>query len=454
MMSAGSGPPSIVSGLELKEAAADGSSEHVGTMKGGDVVDRRSPLRSPRSRKLAAGAGFVLLVLGALFISTEPTVEARERPTAQDIGAARELVRHLKAARGVDRGVRVTIDNRMLHGLAALTRDASGLDRIVAHVSGGVLAAEASIPLPFGLWINTSASATGQHQGFPDVRLKVGRVAFPEAAGRWCAELGRWLLRIKGATIPPLDELVREAKISERSVVTELALPVRTNLVGGLISAGGTRVDEQLVASIYCRMAAAQRKEPANALNQLVGATFAGAPRTGRETYGRAAFVALSLFVVGEVAEPLAPAAAKKAKACPRPSGTILLHDRPDLAKHWALSAALTSVLGAEAAGNLGEWKELDDSLANGSGFSFVDLAADRSGVALARRALASETSDATLEALRLASEEDLLPVELLQGPEGLSDMIFVDRFGSLDQEKYRAAVAWIDRKLAENQRH
>src|SRR5690606_24469636 len=142
-----------------------------------------------------------------------------------------------------------------------------------------------------------------------------------------------------------------------------LALPNNSGMVGGLISASGTSLDNPLVGAIYCRMASAQRTDPARTLPELVRRAFDKAHAAESEAYSRAALVALSLFVVGDQAESLAPKAAALTKACPRPGDAVLLQQREDLAKHWAFSAGLTAVLGGEASASLGEWKELHDSL-------------------------------------------------------------------------------------------
>ena len=79
--------------------------------------------------------------------------------------------------------------------------------------------------LPAGLWINASATVTGEHSGFPAYRLKVGRVTFPLAASRWIAELGRRVLRLNGVDIPPLDDLVSHYPDKLRNLMAELRLP-------------------------------------------------------------------------------------------------------------------------------------------------------------------------------------------------------------------------------------
>jgi hypothetical protein len=124
------------------------------------------------------------------------------------------------------------------------------------------------------------------------------------------------------------------------------------------------------------------------------------------------------------------------------------LRGRTDLAKHWGLSAALAATLGERVAANLGEWKELHDSLPEGSGFSFVDLAADRSGLHVARKALDARSAGSTARFLTSVTEEALLPSVLVRAPEGLSGEEFERVFGSLDHGRYRAAIAWIDQRL------
>ncbi|MDQ3481832.1 MAG: YfiM family protein, partial [Pseudomonadota bacterium] len=175
-----------------------------------------------------------------------------------------------------------------------------------------------------------------------------------------------------------------------------------------------------------------------------------GGSEANPEEYNRASFVAISLAVVGRRAEALLPQGAELRNKCAVPVGVVRLQRRVDLAMHWALSAGLTSIFGARAAENLGDWKELDDSLPQGSGFSFIDLAANRSGVQTALLALARPTAAATKEQLSRATDDYMLPKALLEAPEGLSDASFVQRFGNLEQRRYREAVSRIDRTLSQ----
>jgi hypothetical protein len=401
------------------------------------------------ARRIALALGLLIVAFALLFVSLSPSVGVHRRPTPDNIAAAREVWRQMKAAQGSTGETRVEVDNEALVGIAALASDATGYARFDARIADGELSGEASIALPAGLWINVTARATGEHQSFPAYRLKVGRLPLPEVAGRWAADLVRQGLRLKGAKVPPLDSMIRHLEIDQKDLVADLVLPPDSGVVDGIVSAGGRSLNQPLISDIYCRIAAAQRRSPASTLAEQVRRTFDPAHIDENEDSRRAAFVALSFLVVAERAEALAPQAAALSEDCPRPRRGFVLQKREDLAKHWAFSAALAAVLGEETAASLGEWKELDDSLPNGSGFSFVDLAADRSGMQAALRALEPDTAAQESAQLSRATDEDLLPRVLLERPEGLSDASFVDRFGALDRARYRQAVASIDRALA-----
>ncbi|MGV2436495.1 MAG UNVERIFIED_CONTAM: hypothetical protein LVT10_17695 [Anaerolineae bacterium] len=62
------------------------------------------------------------------------------------------------------------------------------------------------------------------------------------------------------------------------------------------------------------------------------------------------------------------------------PPYAAFLYKRTDLAKHFMGAAALSVSTNRLFANALGEVKELRDAQTGGSGFSFVDLAADKAG--------------------------------------------------------------------------
>ena len=412
---------------------------------------RRGMTRHPLAIACAV-LGLLLLGLVLLLVSFQPSVPAQEPPTAQTIQAARDAIRQTEEPLSVSgRGSQVRLDNRMLHGLAALAGDIGGA-RTDARVSGGVLTVNSSFPLAAGWWLNSSATVSGRHRGFPDLKLRVGRISLPLAAGKRVAEFGRWIAKAKGLRLPPLDEIVTELSVEQEELVAAIRLPKRGQMFDALIAAGGTGTSNRLVGRIYCDLAASQRAQPVTQLPLLVRRAFGRAPSSEAEAYNRAAFVALALYVVGDRAYPLAPSTEQAVKACGSATSSILLRGRADLAKHWTFSAALQAVLGNSPATAFGEWKELADSLPSGSGFSFIDLAADRSGLRIARLGVDESSAAALAKWLATATEEDLLPGQLLRAEEGLPESAFVRRFGTIEAKNYKAAVAWIDGELSHSQ--
>ncbi|MEC7534389.1 MAG: hypothetical protein VYB96_06665 [Pseudomonadota bacterium] len=82
------------------------------------------------------------------------------------------------------------------------------------------------------------------------------------------------------------------------------------------------------------------------------------------------------------------------------------------------------------------------------SGFSFVDLAADRSGIMTAQALLEpARLEDARARLLR-AGEADLLPAATLELSDGLTDAQFARRYGATDDPRFAEKVKQIDAML------
>src|SRR3546814_20196288 len=92
-----------------------------------------------------------------------------------------------------------------------------------------------------------------------------------------------------------------------------------------------------------------------------------------------------------------------KTPPCALTAFATRLHGRADTPKHWVLSAALTMFMDEKTGRAIGLWKELDDSLPGGSGFSFVDLAADMAGVRSGKAARGGTAIDKVIEIGRAA---------------------------------------------------
>lgn len=127
----------------------------------------------------------------------------------------------------------------------------------------------------------------------------------------------------------------------------------------------------------------------------------------------------------------------------------VTISGRHDLVQHLFVSAALKMVADSGFSHAVGEFKELLDSN-GGSGFSFADLAADRTGVKLAEMATKSEPSARKLQ-YHLKDgliESDFFP-DIGKLPEGLSDKEFKERYHDVQSVAYQDIVARIDQEIA-----
>jgi hypothetical protein len=128
----------------------------------------------------------------------------------------------------------------------------------------------------------------------------------------------------------------------------------------------------------------------------------------------------------------------------------ITLRGRNDLAQHFWVSAALAVLSDEERSMTVGIGKELMDATPGGSGFSFVDLTADRAGTLLAQVATTNADSARELQERirRGMSSEDFCP-DIRGLPEGISRDDFQSEYGGLGGEKTGKVVEEIRRRLS-----
>ncbi|QDU87791.1 hypothetical protein Pla175_11580 [Pirellulimonas nuda] len=124
--------------------------------------------------------------------------------------------------------------------------------------------------------------------------------------------------------------------------------------------------------------------------------------------------------------------------------GEPTLAGRRDLAQHFFVSAMVVANAGATAANAAGLAKEQSDSN-GGSGFSFVDLAADRAGVRFAEAVLSGR-----LPLARVAGgfRAGMFMPDTTGLAEGLQAEAFEEQFGGVDDERFRAAQQDIEARI------
>jgi hypothetical protein len=127
----------------------------------------------------------------------------------------------------------------------------------------------------------------------------------------------------------------------------------------------------------------------------------------------------------------------------------ITLHGRRDLARHFWVSAGLAVLSDDAKSMTVGTAKEIMDS-AGGSGFSFVDLTADRAGTLFTVAATRNEQAARAMQA-RIRNGvviADFVP-NLLDLPEGISSDDFQVEYGGLGGKRTKKIVEEVRRRLA-----
>lgn len=129
---------------------------------------------------------------------------------------------------------------------------------------------------------------------------------------------------------------------------------------------------------------------------------------------------------------------------------TAFLYKRSDLAQHFIGSAALTASADNQVAKVVGEAKELSDAQEGGSGFSFVDLAADKAGTRFGEIATASPESARQLQRamMQINDYTDFMP-DPRDLPEKMNAEAFKTRYGAIDSAAYQALSQRIDARIA-----
>lgn len=131
-----------------------------------------------------------------------------------------------------------------------------------------------------------------------------------------------------------------------------------------------------------------------------------------------------------------------------RPPNPTLIAGRRDLSQHFIISAGLKLLSEQGVTNAIGEFKELMDRVLGGSGYSFVDLAADLAGVALAQAAINPETALQTQQRLADNAEESSFMPSIDGLPEGLDKLSFVERFGEVNSPAYNQQVELISQRI------
>lgn len=135
----------------------------------------------------------------------------------------------------------------------------------------------------------------------------------------------------------------------------------------------------------------------------------------------------------------------------PVPSGyySAFMYKRVDLAQHFIASAALTASVNGQLASVIGEQKELSDA-DGGSGFSFIDLAADKAGTHFGEMATSTPENARKIQRAMagIKSYSDFMP-DPRDLPEKMKADEFKERYGAIGSPAYKEVLKQINERIA-----
>lgn len=349
--------------------------------------------------------------------------------------------------------------------MAFMSRGINRLSGCVKVTTDGINIAF-SLRLPHNLigdYLNLRARIGPSEDGFHITQASLGRVSIPGWMVFYMTRfLLNWILGDRGGTVALAS--VKSVTIEEKSVFIQIRpipyLKERVARIKERFKSIRDRVallgDPGTVRIYYAKLLEIDKsfptKEPVS-LAQFIRPLFqlalerAGDPADENQ----AAVLALGMFLGSEhFGSFIGPVKTKKMKKQPRRIRRVVLGNREDLRLHFLISAGLKIISDRGITHAVGEFKELMDAERGGSKFSFVDLAADRTGVRFAEvatdRSGGAKRIQWTLS--RETREETFFP-NVQELPEGLSQAEIEHFFGNVESDIYLALVRAIDQCIA-----
>jgi hypothetical protein len=389
----------------------------------------------------------LVAVLMLLTLSRSPAAAVSRAPSSEEVDSARRVYGRVRLAQVQPGQHRIDATWAELSAVAELGGRALGIERMALDRDGNTGRVTASVPLPLGFWLNGRAYLRADAGNNLRISGWIGHLPIPAFLVHAFIGLSRQVVIMRGAEMPPLSQLVNGFSVGEKGLSALVDMPTRSRFFSAMSALRSGSIDQERVESSYCQLVKQQKAQPNNDFAVQVSRAFGAAD--GSVADNRAAFVALSMLVAETDVGSLPNGPAAIIKRCGRLKGSVQLLGRDDLPKHWSVSAALTSTFGSQASISIGTWKEVSDSGAGGSGFSLVDLAADRSGTFSALHGTEADQAASVRAWLAGVSQAELLPVSALALAEGMTEAEFNSRYTSTDSAEFALSVKRIDDTLA-----
>lgn len=414
----------------------------------------------------------ILLLLACLAVQNEPLVVETSVPTVESAQRARKLAADvLRALNSQSENASVSATEDDLNSLLTLAHRGAPTISGRVTVRPWLLSTGMSVRLPanpLGKYLNVQGEFLPDQRGLNIDSMKIGRVDLPRPLARALLR-GVLNLGLGSGEGTALLRSVQSVSFRDRTVTVQLQsvaqlkhrfqrLQAFMSRVRDIARGGESPWTDSQVNAYYARILETDtnvRTPSPPSLAVYLGPLF----RLARERSANgnparensAALLALAIFLGDHRFEKLAgtnldPELRGRVSPSRR---TVLLGGRHDLCLHFVISAGLKLLTDQGISTAIGEFKELLDAGRGGSGFSFVDLAADRAGVRFAEVSTATDGSARRMQELLSGNPAELLFFPVVADlPENLIQGQFEQRYRGVDGRPYDEMVKEIDRRI------
>tara|TARA_R110000751_G_scaffold116604_2_gene216477 strand:+ start:249950 stop:251236 length:1287 start_codon:yes stop_codon:yes gene_type:complete len=406
---------------------------------------------------------FVIVVLGLVVTAIEsyPTVITHSGEQVNEAESVKKLMKQLSdSVKNRTHKQTINISQDQLNSLVGFAQRAHGQLNaqvsITSH-STSILASYLLPNNPIGQYLNIDILLL-PGPGIKVSHVKLGSVKVPgNLALSTLVYLANWYTSsdIASQFVRQVESLAMSERQIQLSVLPLAQFLKELNDVKQGV--GGSNDEEMRLRTAYylkqlSLLDVGKRLSP-QSLSEYIAVVFRLAKnRSNYETAPKeneAAIMALAIYaghhrfanLVGDV-QP------KKAKVA-MPNAKPTLAYRKDLNQHFIFSAAIKILSEQGLSIAIGEFKELMDRSDDGSGYSFVDLAADFAGVEFAIAATSSASAISLQNILAESADEGLFFPNIQDLPEGLSKNEFNRKFTEVDSPEYLKMVQSINQRIA-----
>jgi len=410
-------------------------------------------LRLPKTLKLLIYSLSVLAVLFAVLLSfaldNSPLLKIDHGFNREDIERAKQLLRVTPEEREQVKTLNLNQNDINVAASYLLNHFVENTVRIIIEEDRVLIQIAVFVPQTFwGRYLDFSFKVLQKGDSFKIKSLKIGRISIPDPAANYLAKAA--------IQSPPLRQYWQLARRYVKSVNISFG-HVEISYLAALVDEAKQLViqkhrDYPNLHQYQQQINAIVAEHDPNwrlSLNDLLQPLFASAyQRSTAETAiqeNRAVLIAVASYIYKNDLRSFLPLGLIYSKEYP-----VFAYKRVDIPQHFIGSALLVAVDAAVVVEKVGEDKEFGDA-DHGSGFSFVDLAADRSGSRFGKLATADAQQARRLQQRMAVSKHysDIIP-EVLDLPEHMNDEEFKRRFQGFASPEYQNMLQEIDRRIGQ----